>query len=159
MGDIMKVVADAEDLLCKGIKEITAKPELDANSLAVLAEAIDTVEDIFKIKMYKDIENGEYDDYKDALLSRDGGYSYASHDMKYPDYLVRDTMMPVRRGNSYNDGRHYNGSNSYRGNSNDNYGRGYVRSSMQEHLRHALKDAESEADREAIRKLLDSDYR
>lgn len=146
MGDIMHVIDEAEDLLCKGIKEITAKDELDTNSLAVLGEAIDAVEDIFKIKMYKDIENGQYSDSK---------YSY-----KYSDYMVRDTMMPLtNRKYVYGRDNRFTDSNYDPHNDRNDYQRGYVRGSMIEHLEHAMKDATNEADREAIRRILEKEYR
>lgn len=140
MGDIMKELDRAEELLCKGIKEITDRDMLDASSLDNLKDAILGVEKIYKTRHYAS------EDDKDR-----NGYSLTYRpDSRFP---MTYPMMYQYGDNEYDTRHSHNMNYDNNGMHTDRYN-GYSRGSMLEHLEKALNEASTEQEREAIRRII-----
>lgn len=148
MSEIMKELDRAEELLCKGIKEINDRDELDACSLDNLKDAILSVEKIYKTRHFAS-EDNDRNGYSQTYRS----YPDSRFPMTYPMYPYGDSEYDIRH--SHTDG--YNNMDNRMMKDNNYSSRrydGYSRGSMLEHLEHALKDAQTEQEREAIRRII-----
>lgn len=143
MGDIMKELDRAEELLCKGIKEITDRDMLDASSLDNLKDAILGVEKIYKTRHYASEDNKDRNGYSPTYQN----YSGNRFPMTYPMmYQYGDNEYDTRHSHNMN----YDNTNGGSTNGMNNYSRG----SMLEHLEKALNEASTEQEREAIRRII-----
>lgn len=104
MGDIRETLDRSEQMLCKGINEIHERGDLNASNLELLAEAWDTVKDIYSIRE-KMQDNGSYE--------------------RYPYYGARERDS---RGRYMNDGYTEKG---YRNESYGNDERDFIKQKMQ----------------------------
>lgn len=145
MGEIFKELDRAEELLCKGIKEINDRNELDAATLDNLKDAIESVEKIHKTRHFASEDNVR-NGYSQTYRYSDSRYPYMTYPMYHYGTDDYDTTHSHDYRNNYDGRGNYDNRNSY-----DN---GYSRGSMLEHLEHALKDAKTEHEREAIRRII-----
>lgn len=133
MGNIMDTLEMSEKMLCKGIDEILGKGDLNASNLELLADAMDTVKDIYSIR------------------EKAQGESYSRY---MPQYYMNDGYGARQRdsqGRFMNDG--YNRYNEGYNREYSNYGRSM--DDERDYLKWKIQNSPNEQEREAYRRKLE----
>jgi len=133
MGDIRETLDRSERMLCKGIDEIHEKGDLNASNLELLAEAWDTVKDIYSIREKMGMGSGSYE--RVPYYMNDG---YGARE--------RDS-----RGRYMNDGYRNDG---YR-NDGYHYQTGHSMEDEREFLKWKIQTSPNEQEREIYRRKLE----
>lgn len=93
---LLDEIYESEHLICKGLKEINDKGELNKETLSMMGDLIDMAKDYFEVTM-----RAEYPEY-DYSRGRDdysmGRYSLGDHEQSYA--RRRDSMGRYSRGYS-----------------------------------------------------------
>ena len=147
----MKELERTEELLCKSLKEINEKGELNNISLDLIGKTIDAIKDIHMITAEPNKSYGAYEGHHGGQWTAEGSYGRMTPEYRWT-YGSRDGDGDGR----YNESR-YNGMNGYGnyGDSHREYGRMYGHNEdMVDQLRHDMQNAKSESEREYIRKML-----
>lgn len=96
----MRTLEELHYKLCDELDEIAQKKELGAGDLELVHKLTDTIKNIEKIKMYKEV---------DGYSQRDGGHSYRDG----PDGMrMDDGHSGARRGEHYVRGHYSRGSDA-----------------------------------------------
>lgn len=132
----MRYLEELKDMLCKELEEFAEKGELSAGALETVHKLTDTIKNIDKIEMYKDI--GGY--------SEDDGYIMRSNYDRENSYANRGKHYV--RGHYSRDG---GGDYSMRRDRDGRYSRDDGKHHMIERLEEMMDQADSEKEREAIR--------
>lgn len=126
MGDIRDTLDRSERMLCKGIDEIHEKGDLNASNLELLAEAWDTIKDIYSIR--EKMGSGSYERYPYYM---NDGYGARERD---------------GRGRFMNDGFY---------STDDHYKTGHSTEEEREFLKWKMQSAPTEQEREMYRRKLE----
>lgn len=137
---LLDEIYESEHLICKGLKEINDKGELNKETLSMMGELVDMAKDVFSITMH-----AEYPEYSTDNYSRE---SYSGNDYSMRgDYSMRDGYS-----------REYDQSYMRRRDSRGRYSRGYGRDGMNDEiiamLEDKMKSATNEQDREKYRRKI-----
>lgn len=134
---LLDEIYESEHLICKGLKEINDKGELNKETLSMMGELVDMAKDVFSITMH-----AEYPEYSTDNYSRER-YSGNDYSMR-GDYSMRDGYS-----------RQYDQSYMRRRDSRGRYSRGDgMNDEIIAMLEDKMKSATNEQDREKYRRKI-----
>jgi len=136
MSDIMEMIGESEELLCKGLNEINQRGELSPPSLETMSKVLDGLDHISRIKRNMSEERyNRYEARRRDSMGRFTGYN----DDGYGDRGYREEY-----GEDYRDGGYGN-----------RYGESY-QNDDREYIEYKMRKATSEKEREKWRKKLEN---